>query len=397
MKRIWAAIAVLIALGMMIAGCTPPPENKKPTASMTADKVVMFIGGAATFNASQSKDPDGKVKDYIWNFGDGSAEQTIKDKSINHTFTKSGAFNVTLFVKDDKGAKSSKAAGAMIVVAPLPIASASVVDTSTNITFSIDNTTIGKYITDYSWNFGDGSAVGKVPSIQHSYLDNGTFTVALTIVCQGQSATPANPITITVQNRAPVANISIGAVAPYYTNKPISFSGAGSHDDDGTIVKYYWQFGDGTTANGSSVSHAYNKPDNYTVILVVTDNDNATASANLTLTVEKDMIIKAVTVTTFVDLSGYNRSNLSIKIENKGEAKSPGTIRVNATSYTANKSVKIETNSTINSGTWEPNTPDNSISINALLPDGQNINGTWYLVEVFYQGNLVDSGWYQKS
>ena len=81
MKRMWAAIAVLIALGMLIAGCPTNPENKKPTASMSADKVVMFVGGAATFNGSLSKDSDGKVKDYIWSFGDGSAEQTVKKRT----------------------------------------------------------------------------------------------------------------------------------------------------------------------------------------------------------------------------------------------------------------------------------------------------------------------------
>ena len=397
MKKMWAAIAVLIALGMLIAGCPTTPENKKPTASMAVDKPVMFIGGNTTFNGTLSKDSDGKVKDYIWSFGDGSAEQTVKDKTIAHTFAAAGAFNVTLFVKDDKGAKSKTAASAIVVVAPLPIASASIVDTATNITFSIDNTTIGNYVTDYSWDFGDGKPIGKSASVNHYYVDNGSYKVTLTIMYKGQSASPTSPITITVQNRPPVANISIGSVAPYYTNKPISFSGAGSGDADGTIATYYWLFGDQTNGSGITVTHAFTTVGNYTVILTVTDNDGVTASANLTLTIEKDMIIKNVTVETFVDAANYTRANLSIKIENKGEAKGPGTIRVNATSYTANKSVKIDSNSTTNGGTWEPNTPDNSISIRGLLPDGTNINGTWYFVEVFYQGNVVDSGWYQKS
>jgi len=397
MKRMWAAIAVLIALGMLIAGCPSNPENKKPTASMTAEKVVMFVGGTTTFNGSLSKDPDGKVKDYIWSFGDGSAEQTVKDKSINHTFAAAGAFNVTLFVKDDKGAKSSKAASTKVVVAPMPVADKYTVDTSTNITFSVDSAVIGTYVTDFSWNFGDGSAVGKGASINHSFTDNGTFKVALTITYQGQTATPANPLSVTVQNRRPVANISIGSVAPYYTNKAISFNGAGSGDPDGTVASYYWLFGDGSNASGASVSHPYAVPNNYTVTLTVTDNDGASSSANLTLTIEKDMIIKSVAVETYVDPANYTRANLSIKIENKGEAKGPGTIRVNATSYTAGKTVKIDSNSTTNGGTWEPNTPDNSISIQGLLPDGTNVNGTWFFVEVFYQGNVVDSGWYQKS
>ena len=114
----WAALAVLIAAGMLIAGCSSP-ENKNPTAKMTVNKHIMFIGGTLEVNASESKDSDGKIKDYTWNFGDGTPAVTTKDKGLTHTFSAAGAYNVTLQARDDLNGKS-KVVYEMVVVAPLP-------------------------------------------------------------------------------------------------------------------------------------------------------------------------------------------------------------------------------------------------------------------------------------
>jgi len=64
------------------------------------------------------------------------------------------------------------------------------------------------------------------------------------------------------------------------------FDGAASNDTDGTIVSYQWNFGDGNSANGNSVSHTFAAAGDYTVTLTVTDNDGATGSSSQTLTVD---------------------------------------------------------------------------------------------------------------
>lgn len=51
-----------------------------------------------------------------------------------------------------------------------------------------------------------------------------------------------------------------------------AFDAGSSHDDDGTLVDYLWDFGDGTSSTEIQVSHTYTTPGTYTPALVITDN-----------------------------------------------------------------------------------------------------------------------------
>ncbi len=53
----------------------------------------------------------------------------------------------------------------------------------------------------------------------------------------------------------------------------VCFDASQSHDPDGQIVSYAWDFGDGATATGALAQHVYTRPDSYRVTLTVTDND----------------------------------------------------------------------------------------------------------------------------
>jgi len=55
------------------------------------------------------------------------------------------------------------------------------------------------------------------------------------------------------------------------------FSAEDSYDEDGTIISYKWNFGDGSTGSGKTVSHEYDSTGIYNVNLTVTDNDGANA------------------------------------------------------------------------------------------------------------------------
>ena len=64
----------------------------------------------------------------------------------------------------------------------------------------------------------------------------------------------------------------------------VSINGGGSVDPDGSIVSYAWTFGDGGNATGATTSHTY-AAGNYTATLTVTDNQGATATKSVNISV----------------------------------------------------------------------------------------------------------------
>jgi len=65
----------------------------------------------------------------------------------------------------------------------------------------------------------------------------------------------------------------------------VSFSGAGSTDEDGRVVSWSWAFGDGRTGTGETTTHTYAAAGSYPVTLTVTDDDGATATTRQTVVV----------------------------------------------------------------------------------------------------------------
>ena len=62
-----------------------PYQNKPPTASFTASSTNISIGDIVTFNASSSQDIDGVITQYVWNFGDASAQKT--GETVMHRYS----------------------------------------------------------------------------------------------------------------------------------------------------------------------------------------------------------------------------------------------------------------------------------------------------------------------
>jgi PKD repeat protein len=89
----------------------------------------------------------------------------------------------------------------------------------------------------------------------------------------------------TIQNKDPVARTG----GPYtgVIGETITFSAKNSYDDDGTIVSFNWDFGDGKTGSGESTTHTYLATGTYTIILTVTDDNGASTNDTTTITINE--------------------------------------------------------------------------------------------------------------
>lgn len=138
-------------------------------------------------------------------------------------------------------------------------------------------------IVSYSWDFGD-SASSTLQNPSHTYSSAGTFTARLTVTDNdGATASATVQINVLSPNLPPTVTVT---ASPTSGQAPlnVSFLASGS-DSDGTIAGYTWDFGDGGSSSQSNPSHVYSSAGTYIARVVVRDDDGATATASIQITV----------------------------------------------------------------------------------------------------------------
>jgi len=122
-------------------------------------------------------------------------------------------------------------------------------DTSFSFDGSSSSDPDGSMLT-YEWDFlmdGNNSRRDDVTP----YGTPDVYTVTLTVTDEyGASASTSKTVEV---NDLPSASFTYSPSDPT-TDDTISFDGSGSSDSDGTISSYAWDFGDGATATGKTVS-----------------------------------------------------------------------------------------------------------------------------------------------
>jgi len=94
----------------------------------------------------------------------------------------------------------------------------------------------------------------------------------------------------TLLNQPPVASITVDIVSGP-SPLTVTFRAHNSNDPDGQIVSFFWDFGDGETTSGITVSHTFyatEAPQSYTVTLTVTDDEGAEGQAQQTIEARLD-------------------------------------------------------------------------------------------------------------
>jgi len=203
---------------------TAPSDNNPPTARFTVSPTYGNSPLTVQFNASSSRDADGSIKLYGWDFGDGS---TGSGKILSHTFTAAATsnFTVRLTVTDNGGATATTTAvitamvpeivatdgptASFTVSNPVQVyASPSPPNTPSlfEVTFDPSASTAaagGHYIEFYLWDFGDGNTPSMTTdaTVTHTYelrAPSRTFVVTLTVIDeQGLRHSAVRNVTLT--------------------------------------------------------------------------------------------------------------------------------------------------------------------------------------------------------
>jgi PKD repeat protein len=153
---------------------------------------------------------------------------------------------------------------------------------SAPLTVQFTDASTGGQITNYLWNFSDGStSVERNPS--HQFANVGTYNVILTVSGPGgvssatRQITVGNPIQASI-NAVPDAN------NPLRINLSAIVSGG-----SGTYTAYDWDFGNGQTLMGQSTpntSVTYASANTYTVTLTVTDSTGTKKTVTQPVTIQ---------------------------------------------------------------------------------------------------------------
>jgi PKD repeat protein len=139
-------------------------------------------------------------------------------------------------------------------------------------------------IADYLWDFGDGSPVASGAQISHTFRRAGEYLVTLVVV--GPSGTGRATTLIRALNNPPKASFTAWPKDPF-TDESVTFDASASSDPDGDPLRFRWDFGDGSSAEGKIVQHTYKKAGEYVVILTVSDPAGAEDRATTLLKVEE--------------------------------------------------------------------------------------------------------------
>ena len=314
LRQKFAGIGAVFALLLLLAGCGGGGDgegmaaNHSPVADAGVDQTV-DPGDSVTLDGSGSSDPDGTVTSYLWAQTTGPMVSLSADDQVSASFVAPNV-NVTttlvfrLTVTDDDGATASHDVTVTVDAANRPpIADAGVdqtVDPGDSVTLDGSGSSDPDgTVTSYLWAQTAGPMVtlSADDQVSASFVApnvNVTTTLVFRLtVTDDDGATASHDVNVTVDaaNRPPVADAGVDQTVD--PGDSVTLDGSGSSDPDGSIANYLWAQTTGpmvTLSADDQVSTSFVAPNvNVTTTLVfrltVTDDDGATASHDVTVTV----------------------------------------------------------------------------------------------------------------
>jgi len=159
--------------------CTVYVGDMTPITSFIFSPSEPSIEDTIQFNDT-SRDTDGQVKFWLWDFGDG---QTSIERNPTHNYTDKGTYWVSLTAEDDVGNVNTSRTPITVVNLP-PVAefdfSPKDPNEGADVYFMSESRDPEGRALQWEWAFGDGQTSAEQNPV-HGYLEASPYTVSLTV------------------------------------------------------------------------------------------------------------------------------------------------------------------------------------------------------------------------
>lgn len=277
----------------------PPPLGNQNPVAVVGPAQTVDEGSNVALDASASNDQDDapEVLTFSWTQVAGPPVNLNNATSAIATFdaVDNGIFVFEVTVSDDGDPPGQGTATTQVTVSNVaPAVQLSGVPPDARVNEDIDARVVftdpgilDTHVGTIDW--GDNSQTDFNPAISpledtHTYDQSGNFNVVTTVTDKDGGVGTASQLVVVSENEEPVADAGDAQTVPEGTT--VLFSGLNSSDSDGQIVTYEWDFDDGDTDTGPTVSHEYGDDDVFTVTLTVTDDEGAQNENTVVITVE---------------------------------------------------------------------------------------------------------------
>jgi PKD repeat protein len=247
------------------------------------------------------------ITTWAWDFGDGN---TSTDANPDHTYNVADTYSVSLTVTTAVGSDTETKTDIITVNvgAPTPptadfTATPTSGDAPLTVQFVDTSASGSSVITEWLWEFGDDTtSTDRNPS--HVYDTAGSYSVTLTVITADGSDEEFKSNLIAVASGSGTAPTAAFSATPLSGNAPLTVQFT-DESTPGTspITTWAWDFGDGTTSEGSSPSHIYSAAGSYTVVLTVTTLDGVDSETKADLITVDDAEVLPDTSTFDVTLA----------------------------------------------------------------------------------------------
>lgn len=253
------------------------PANRPPTATINlpVSGQEFTVGQSISFQGTGVDPEDGTLigSSLVWLSSlDGQIGTGIV---FSRSDLSLGSHGIRLIATDSEGAADTALVSIGVGEPPnqSPTASFSFSCSNLTCTFTDGSTDSDGTIENWAWDFGDGSESAEQSPV-HTYLAGGSYDITLTVTDDDGATDDATlQVTVNPQNQGPRASFT-------FTCNLLSCSFTDtSTDADGVIESWSWTFGDGGSSELQNPQHLYASGGQYTVTLVVTDDDGATGQA----------------------------------------------------------------------------------------------------------------------